>query len=138
MVGRFSWSFLPAGARRPRLFAAIPGEKSRGLQGPDGSPHEVSFADAFPFLVIARVARRSQRSARCTLPMDRFRPIWSSRRRALREDLGAVSGSAKSFSTAPPRCGRLVVTTTDQLTAETRPGTAPHAGLPTAATRRAP
>jgi len=84
----------------------------------------VSFADAYPFLVIgeASLANLNDRLAEHAaepLPMDRFRPnLVISRAPAFAEDtLTRLTIGNVAFRSAGP-CARCIVTTTDQLTGE--------------------
>ena len=91
-----------------------------GLQGPDGSPHEVSFADAFPFLVIAEESL-ADLNARldAPVPMDRFRPnLVVAGGAPYAEDTWSRFRIGEVVFHGATRCGRCVVTTTDQLPAD--------------------
>ncbi len=88
------------------------------------SAHSVSFADAYPFLVIgeASLANLNDRLAEHAtepLPMDRFRPnLVISGAPAFAEDtLTRFTIGDVTFRAAGP-CARCIVTTTDQTTGE--------------------
>ncbi|MFA5056627.1 MAG: MOSC domain-containing protein [Opitutaceae bacterium] len=82
--------------------------------------HEVSFADGFPFLVIAEesLADLNARLA-APLPMNRFRPnlVVAGGAPYAEDSWGRFRIGGLVFHGAT-RCGRCVVTTTDPLTAE--------------------
>ena len=99
----------------------IPGRKVPAtLDRPGASPHEVSFADAFPFLVISEESL-ADLNARLDspLPMNRFRPnlVVAGGAPYAEDDWTRCKIGEVVFHGAT-RCGRCVVTTTDQLTAE--------------------
>jgi uncharacterized protein len=99
----------------------IPGRKiPAALAAPGGLPHEVSFADAFPFLVISEESL-ADLNARldAPLPMNRFRPniVVAGGAPYAEDDWRRFKIGDVVFHGAT-RCGRCVVTTTDQLTAE--------------------
>jgi hypothetical protein len=81
--------------------------------------HEVSFADGFPFLVIAEESL-ADLNARlgAPLPMNRFRPnlVVAGAAPYAEDTWGRFRIGGVVFHGAT-RCGRCVVTTTDQLTA---------------------
>jgi uncharacterized protein YcbX len=84
------------------------------------SPHEVSFADAFPFLVISEESLADLNARLATpLPMNRFRPnlVVAGGAPYAEDDWTRCKIGEVVFHGAT-RCGRCVVTTTDQLTAE--------------------
>jgi uncharacterized protein YcbX len=99
----------------------IPRQKiPAGLDVPGGSPHEVSFADAFPFLAISEESL-ADLNARLDspLPMDRFRPnLVVAGGAPYSEDTWSRFRIGEVVFHGTTRCGRCVVTTTDQLTAE--------------------
>jgi hypothetical protein len=113
-------SWLTAFLDQPaRLVAMAPGFARRSRRAGD-SNDQVSFADAFPVLVIAE-ASLADLNARLdfALPMDRFRPnIVINGCAPYAEDRfqGMRIGSCM-FRAAGP-CGRCVVTTTDPHTLE--------------------
>jgi hypothetical protein len=85
--------------------------------------HEVSFADAFPFLLIAEesLADLDARLA-APLPMDRFRPnLVVSGAAPYAEDTWSRFRIGDVVFYGATRCSRCVVTTTDQATAERGP-----------------
>jgi len=88
-----------------------------------GTGHEVSFADAFPFLVITEesLADLNARLA-IPLPMDRFRPnlVVSGAAPYSEDAWGRFRAGAVVFHGAT-LCGRCIVTTTDQSTAGRAP-----------------
>jgi hypothetical protein len=85
--------------------------------------HEVSFADAFPFLVISEesLADLNGRLG-APLPMDRFRPnlVVAGAAPYAEDDWRRFRVGGVVFHGAT-RCGRCVVTTTDQFTATRAP-----------------
>ena len=85
---------------------------------PEGS--RVSFADGFPFLIISE-GSLADLNARlpAPLPMNRFRPnlVIAGGPPYVEDDLGRFEACGIEFRTVKP-CGRCVVTTTDQQTAE--------------------
>jgi uncharacterized protein len=86
--------------------------------GPDGS--RVSFADAFPFLVLSEESLADLNSRLPSpVPMNRFRPnLVLSGGAAYQEDaLGAFRVGGVRLRAVKP-CDRCVLTTTDQATAE--------------------
>lgn len=82
--------------------------------------HEVSFADGYPFLVISEESL-ADLNARldAPLPMNRFRPnlVVAGAAPYAEDTWGRFRIGSVVFHGAT-RCGRCVVTTTDQLTAE--------------------
>ena len=85
--------------------------------------HEVSFADGFPFLVIAEESL-ADLNARlgAPLPMNRFRPnlVVAGAAPYAEDTWGRFRIGGVVFHGAT-RCGRCVVTTTDQFTAARGP-----------------
>ena len=85
---------------------------------PDGI--RVSFADAFPFLLISEesLADLNSRLPR-PLPMNRFRPnlVIAGGKPYVEDDLQRFAIGGIAFRAVKP-CGRCVVTTTDQETTE--------------------
>ncbi|WP_437953365.1 MOSC N-terminal beta barrel domain-containing protein [Sorangium sp. So ce296] len=98
------------------------------LKDPVARPEDVvSFADEFPLLVISEAsladlnAHLEDRGA-AALPMDRFRPsLVVSGCAAFDEDRWGRVRIGELVLRAGGPCGRCVVTTTDQLTAERGP-----------------
>jgi uncharacterized protein YcbX len=85
-----------------------------------GTAHEVSFADAFPFLVISEESL-ADLNARldAPLPMNRFRPsLVVAGGAPYAEDTWGRFRIGDVVFHGATRCGRCVVTTTDQFTAE--------------------
>ncbi|MGA2445944.1 MAG: MOSC N-terminal beta barrel domain-containing protein [Opitutaceae bacterium] len=81
--------------------------------------HEVSFADGFPFLVISEESLADLNARLDTpLPMNRFRPnlVVAGAAPYAEDTWGRFRIGGVVFHGAT-RCGRCVVTTTDQLTA---------------------
>lgn len=81
--------------------------------------HEVSFADAFPFLVISEESLADlNRRLDAPLPMNRFRPnlVVAGAEPYAEDDWARFRIGSVVFHGAT-RCGRCVITTTDQLTA---------------------
>jgi uncharacterized protein YcbX len=81
--------------------------------------HEVSFADGFPFLVIVEESL-ADLNARlgAPLPMNRFRPnLVVAGAAPYAEDIWGRFRIGGVVFHGATRCGRCVVTTTDQLTA---------------------
>jgi uncharacterized protein YcbX len=81
--------------------------------------HEVSFADAFPFLVISEESLADLNARLDTpVPMNRFRPslVVAGGARYAEDTWGRFRIGDVVFHGAT-RCGRCVVTTTDQFTA---------------------
>jgi len=110
-----------AGAAYARPVAAhkLPGPLSRGVaEGRDVS-HEVSFADAFPFMLLSEASLADLNARLATpLPMNRFRPsLVVSGTAAYAEDAWGRFRIGGVIFHGATRCGRCVVTTTDQLTA---------------------
>ena len=100
------------------LTAPTPAAATSDSQASTG--HEVSFADAFPFLVISEesLADLNARLA-VPLPMNRFRPnVVVSGAAPYAEDGWARFRIGEVVFHGATRCARCVVTTTDQLTAE--------------------
>jgi uncharacterized protein YcbX len=98
----------------------LPGRKVPStLDGRLSTRHEVSFADGFPFLVIAEESL-ADLNARlgAPLPMNRFRPnlVVAGGAPYAEDTWGRFRIGGVVFHGAT-RCGRCVVTTTDQLTA---------------------
>jgi uncharacterized protein YcbX len=91
-----------------------------GLDVPGDSPHEVSFADAFPFLVISEESLANLNARLDSpLPMDRFRPnLVVAGGAPYSEDTWSRFRIGEVVFHGATRCGRCVVTTTDQRTAE--------------------
>jgi hypothetical protein len=93
------------------------------LATPTSGPHEVSFADGFPFLVITEesLADLNARLEKL-LPMNRFRPnlVVAGAMPYAEDGWGRFRIGDVVFHGAT-RCGRCVVTTTDQLTAKRGP-----------------
>ena len=127
-AARWLGEFLGRPCRLVRIGAAfvrpIPGRK---LPGPAAAPRFVSFADAFPFLVIGEATLgelngRLAAQGEPAVPMDRFRPNLVVRGGAPYAEDGwerlRIGGVA--FRGAEP-CARCVITTTDQATAERGP-----------------
>lgn len=104
-----------------------------GFDVPGGSPHEVSFADAFPFLVISEESLADLNTRfDSPLPMDRFRPnLVVAGGAPYAEDTWSRFRIGEVVFRGATRCGRCVVTTTDQLT-----GARAHEPLRTLATYR--
>ena len=95
--------------------------------------YEVSFADAFPFLVISQESLADLNGRLDTpLPMDRFRPnlVVAGAAPYAEDEWKRFRVGGVVFHGAT-RCGRCVVTTTDQFTA-----TRAHEPLRTLATYR--
>ncbi len=131
-------AFLGQPCRLVRAGAAysrpIPARKiPSGMSLPPGPPlplaprpspgHEVSFADAFPFLLITEesLADLNARLA-APLPMNRFRPsLVVAGAAPYAEDAWTRFRIGDVIFHGATRCGRCVVTTTDQLTAERAP-----------------
>ena len=85
--------------------------------------HAVSFADAFPFLLISEesLADLNARLA-APLPIDRFRPnLVVSGAAPYAEDTWSRFRIGDVVFHGATRCSRCVVTTTDQVTAERAP-----------------
>jgi uncharacterized protein len=85
--------------------------------------HEVSFADAFPFLVISEESLADLNGRLdAPLPMDRFRPnlVVAGAAPYAEDDWRRFRVGGVIFHGAT-RCGRCVVTTTDQFTATRAP-----------------
>jgi uncharacterized protein len=85
--------------------------------------HEVSFADAFPFLVISEESLADLNGRlHAPLPMDRFRPnlVVAGAAPYAEDEWKRFRVGSVVFHGAT-RCGRCVVTTTDQLTAARAP-----------------
>ena len=106
----------------PRSFA-VPAGETPPSDLPRSSAHEVSFADAFPFLVISEASLADLNARLDTpLPMNRFRPnlVVSGAAPYAEDEWGRFRIGGVVFHGAT-RCGRCVVTTTDQLTGERAP-----------------
>jgi uncharacterized protein YcbX len=121
---RWLGDFLGRPCRLVRIGAAftrpIPERKLPGQAG----PHQVSFADAFPFLVIGEAALddlndRLVAQGGTALPMDRFRPNLVVRGGTpyAEDRWDRFRAGGVVFRGAEP-CARCVITTTDQATAE--------------------
>ncbi len=116
-----SCRLVRAGSAYSRL---IPGRKiPAALAALGAPPHEVSFADAFPFLVISEESL-ADLNARldAPVPMNRFRPnlVVAGGTPYAEDDWRRFQIGEVVFHGAT-RCGRCVVTTTDQLTAVRAP-----------------
>jgi uncharacterized protein YcbX len=120
-----------AGERAAGWFADLLGTDCMLVHMPDSSvrlahpryapgKHPVSFADAFPFLVLseASLAELNRRLAR-PLPMDRFRPslVLGGGEPHVEDHLEDFRAGGIRMRAVKP-CDRCVVTTTDQATAE--------------------
>lgn len=90
------------------------------LPGTPAPTHEVSFADAFPFMLLSEASLADLNARLATpLPMNRFRPsLVVSGTEAYAEDAWGRFRIGEVVFHGATRCGRCVVTTTDQLTAE--------------------
>jgi hypothetical protein len=103
-----SLAFMPDGTVRP----------ANPAYAPPG--HRVSFADAFPFLLISEASLADLNGRMATpLPMNRFRPnLVIAGAPAFGEDgLTTFRIGSLGFRVVKP-CDRCVVTTTDQATLE--------------------
>jgi uncharacterized protein YcbX len=82
--------------------------------------HEVSFADAFPFMLLSEESLADLNARLATpLPMNRFRPsLVVAGGTAYAEDGWTRFRIGNVVFHGATRCGRCVVTTTDQTTAE--------------------
>lgn len=116
--------FLGVTCRLVRAGAAysrpIPGRKIPStLDVRLSAGHEVSFADAFPFLVISEESLADLNGRlNAPLPMNRFRPnlVVTGAAPYAEDDWGRFRIGGVVFHGAT-RCGRCVIPTTDQLTA---------------------
>lgn len=106
----------------PRTERIIPSERVAGsLEKNTG--HTVSFADAFPFLLISEESladlNRRLRGRSEPLPMNRFRPniVVVNTGAAFAEDTWSRFQIGNVIFHASGDCGRCVVTTTNQETA---------------------
>lgn len=113
--------FLGSRCRLVRIGAAF----HRIVQKPTAFPGDiVSFADAFPFLVISEASLtdlndRLAAQGEEPLPMNRFRPnLVVTGCAPFAEDTWRRFRIGRVIFRAGGPCGRCVVTTTDQLTAE--------------------
>jgi hypothetical protein len=105
-----------------------PGLRSLGEGGPPlahslSPAHEVSFADGFPFLVIAEESLVDLNTRLGTpLPMNRFRPnlVVAGAAPYAEDTWGRFRIGSVVFHGAT-RCGRCVIITTDQFTAKRGP-----------------
>jgi uncharacterized protein YcbX len=114
---------------RPIAPHKIPSALAHGFS----SAHEVSFADAYPFLVISEESLADLNGRfDAPLPMNRFRPnlVVAGAAPYAEDEWKRFRIGGVVFHGAT-RCGRCVVTTTDQLTA-----TRAHEPLRTLATYR--
>ena len=105
---------------RPLRLVRIGGAFHRPVKPSKAQPGDVvSFADAYPFLVISE-ASLNDLNARLTtpLPMNRFRPnfVVAGGEPYAEDQWGQFTIGSVIFRNAGP-CARCVVTTTDQLTA---------------------
>ena len=121
MLG-FPCRLVRAGAAYSRPVAAhkLPDPLARGVAEGRGGSHEVSFADAFPFMLLSEASLDDLNGRLAApLPMNRFRPsLVVAGTAAYAEDgWGRFRIGGVIFHGAT-RCGRCVVTTTDQRTAE--------------------
>lgn len=118
-----------AGYRRPIPARKVPS----GFDLPPGQPstlgsrpstdHEVSFADGYPFMVVTEesLADLNARLA-APLPMHRFRPsLVVAGGAPYAEDAWTRFRIGDVIFHGASRCGRCVITTTDQATAERAP-----------------
>ena len=118
---------VPAGLDHPSGVGAASGPRLSSLGTRLSTPaprpstdHEVSFADGFPFLLIGEesLADLNARLA-APLPMNRFRPsLVVAGGAPYAEDAWTRFRIGDVVFHGATRCGRCVVTTTDQLTAE--------------------
>jgi len=104
---------------RPVLARKVPA--TLGLT--PATPHEVSFADGYPFLVIAEESLADLNARLETpLPMNRFRPsLVVAGGAPYAEDAWTRFRVGDVIFHGASRCGRCVITTTDQLTAARAP-----------------
>ena len=98
----------------------IPARKIPASLAGRGDAHEVSFADGFPFLLITQ-ASLDELNGRLEqpVPMDRFRPnLVVSGAEPFAEDGWARFRIGPVVFHGATRCGRCILTTTDQRTGE--------------------
>ena len=113
----------PIPARRIPPGLGLPPDQPSSLDPRPSTDHEVSFADGYPFLLIGEesLADLNARLA-APLPMNRFRPsLVVAGGAPYAEDAGTRFRIGDVVFHGATRCGRCVVTTTDQLTAERAP-----------------
>jgi uncharacterized protein YcbX len=120
-----SCRLVRAGAAYARPIPArkIPDPLSGGVAEGRGVSHEVSFADGFPFLIMAEESL-ADLNARldAALPMNRFRPnLVVAGGAPYAEDTWTRFRIGDVIFHGATRCSRCVVTTTDQLTADRAP-----------------
>lgn len=123
-------AFLGQDCRLVRLGPACqrPIRRPAGVQrSPAGAPPLVSFADAYPFLLISEASRadlndRLAARGEEPVPWDRFRPnlVVTGCSPFAEDTWPRVRIGAVTFRAAGP-CARCVVTTTDQQTAARGP-----------------
>lgn len=104
----------------PRTSRMIPAERTVHSL-PEKTGHLVSFADAFPFLLISEESLADlNRRLDEPLPMNRFRPniVVSNASTPFEEDTWQRFQIGSVIFHASGDCGRCIVTTTDQETAE--------------------
>jgi hypothetical protein len=105
---------------RPIPDRKLPDPLLRGVAEGRGVSHEVSFADAFPFMLLSEESLADLNGRLdAPLPMNRFRPnlVVAGGAPYAEDAWGRFRVGSVVFHGAT-RCGRCVVTTTDQFTAE--------------------
>ncbi len=119
-LGESVAAWLEAFLGRPaRLVTAAP-DYARPVRRAARSGDEVSFADGFPLLVVAEASLADlNRRLEVPVPTDRFRPnLVVTGCEAFAEDRWRRIRIGDCVLRAAGPCGRCIVTTTDQATAE--------------------
>ncbi len=118
----FRCRLVRAGAayRRPIPNRKLPDPLLSGVAEGRGVSHEVSFADAFPFMLLSEESLADLNSRLgVPLPMNRFRPsLVVAGATPYAEDEWTRFRIGSVVFHGATRCGRCVVTTTDQATGE--------------------
>ncbi|HLS47217.1 MAG TPA: MOSC N-terminal beta barrel domain-containing protein [Gemmatimonadales bacterium] len=113
-------AWLSAFLGEPCHFVFMPDDSVRPIREGIGAPGRVSFADAYPFLLLSE-ASLDDLNARLPvpLPVNRFRPniVVSGIDAYAEDDWPALEAGSVRFAVAK-RCVRCVLTTIDQETAE--------------------
>jgi len=113
-------AWLSAFLGEPCHFVFMPDDSVRPIRNANGNPGRVSFADAYPFLLLSE-ASLDDLNARLSvaLPVNRFRPnIVVAGVEPYAEDSWPALDAGSIRFAVTKRCVRCVLTTIDQDTAE--------------------
>lgn len=117
-VGQESQSWFSEFLQTPCQLVYMPDESDRPIHDPGGDRGQVSFADAYPFLLISEASLEdlNQRLAQ-PIPMNRFRPnLVVSGCEAFAEDgWQQIQVGEIAFCVAKP-CARCIIPSVDQAT----------------------